>query len=93
MSRHLALKPLTLFSAVILTMGFSYIAMAASDTERDRNKKPTSEASKQTAKSDPLQACLEKIPKDATFGQRLLAEQSCMREDEQRKQAGDAGRF
>lgn len=93
MIRHLALTPLPLFSVLIVTMGFSPIAMAASDAGQDHTKKPTSEAPKQAAKSDPLQACLKRIPEDATSGQRLLAEQSCIREDEQRKRAGESARF
>jgi hypothetical protein len=30
--------------------------------------------------SDPLQACMARIPKDATAGQRAMAEQSCRRD-------------
>jgi hypothetical protein len=37
------------------------------------------------ASEDSLQACLARIPKDATSGQRLMAEQSCQRDDGDRK--------
>jgi hypothetical protein len=37
------------------------------------------------ASEDSLQACLARIPKDATSGQRLMAEQSCRRDDDDRK--------
>lgn len=37
------------------------------------------------ASEDTLQACLARIPKDATTGQRLIAEQSCRRDDGDRK--------
>jgi hypothetical protein len=37
------------------------------------------------ASEDSLQACLARIPKDATTGQRLMAEQSCWRDDRDRK--------
>lgn len=37
------------------------------------------------ASEDSLQACLARIPKDATSGQRLMAEQSCRRDDGDRK--------
>ncbi|MGQ0694433.1 MAG: hypothetical protein ACT4OL_02515 [Nitrospiraceae bacterium] len=37
------------------------------------------------ASEDSLQACLARIPKDATTGQRLMAEQSCRRDDGDRK--------
>ncbi len=34
---------------------------------------------------DTLQACMTRIPKDASLGQRLIAEQSCARDDNDRK--------
>jgi hypothetical protein len=34
---------------------------------------------------DSLQACLARIPKDATVGQRMIAEQSCQRDEDERK--------
>ncbi len=34
---------------------------------------------------DSLRSCLSRIPKDATAGQRMLAEQSCRRDDGDRK--------
>jgi hypothetical protein len=37
------------------------------------------------ASEDSLQACLARIPKDATVGQQLIAEQSCRRDDGDRK--------
>jgi hypothetical protein len=37
------------------------------------------------ASEDSLQACLARIPKDATTGQLLIAEQSCRRDDGDRK--------
>ncbi len=37
------------------------------------------------ASEDSLQACLSRIPKDATAGQRMIAEQSCRRDDGDRK--------
>ena len=35
---------------------------------------------------DTLKACLARIPKDASAGQRLLAEQSCRQVEEERKE-------
>ncbi len=136
MSGHLALKPFMLFLALILSLAWSIPAISASDAKKDKNtaasdtkkdkpKKPASEAPKKSEstkksemphkaeeskkaeesstkrdeaakkvdESDPLQACLAKIPTEATFGQRLLAEQSCNREDERRNQSGSAARF
>lgn len=37
------------------------------------------------ASQDSLQACLARIPQDATSGQRLMAEQTCRRDDGDRK--------
>ena len=37
------------------------------------------------AASDTLKACLARIPKDATAGQRMVAQQGCGQEDETRK--------
>lgn len=37
------------------------------------------------ASEDSLQTCLSRIPKDATAGQRLIAEQSCRRDEGDRK--------
>ena len=37
------------------------------------------------ATEDSLQACLSRIPKDATIGQRMIAEQSCRRDEGDRK--------
>ncbi|HLZ34055.1 MAG TPA: hypothetical protein VKP13_08550 [Nitrospira sp.] len=34
---------------------------------------------------DSLQACMARIPKDATAGQRMIAEQSCQRDEGDRK--------
>ncbi len=37
------------------------------------------------ASEDSLQACLARIPKDATTGQRLIADMSCLRDEGDRK--------
>lgn len=37
------------------------------------------------AVEDTLQACMTRIPKDASLGQRLIAERSCARDDNDRK--------
>lgn len=44
-----------------------------------------------SAPSDPYQACLARIPKDATPGQRDLATRSCARDEEARKAALGVG--
>jgi hypothetical protein len=37
------------------------------------------------AEGDTMQACMARIPKDATAGQRMLAEESCKRDEANRK--------
>jgi hypothetical protein len=37
------------------------------------------------AVEDSLQACMARIPKDASIGQRMIAEQSCGRDESERK--------
>jgi hypothetical protein len=37
------------------------------------------------ASEDSLKSCLSRIPKDATVGQRMIAEQSCQRDEGERK--------
>jgi hypothetical protein len=37
------------------------------------------------ASEDSFQACLARIPKNATTGQRMIAEQSCQRDEQDRK--------
>jgi hypothetical protein len=37
------------------------------------------------AVEDTLQACMTRIPKDSSLGQRLIAERSCARDDNDRK--------
>lgn len=45
------------------------------------------------AAEDTLKACLARIPKIASVGQRLLAEQTCAGEEETRKAIGVAPKF
>ncbi|MBH0180889.1 MAG: hypothetical protein HP490_04220 [Nitrospira sp.] len=45
------------------------------------------------AAEDTLKACLARIPKVASVGQGMLAEQTCTGEDETRKAIGAAPKF
>jgi hypothetical protein len=61
-------------------------------------KQATKEAGKQSnpaaAKEDgALKACLSRIPKDSSRGQRMVAEQGCQREEKARTSSGDARQF
>ena len=42
---------------------------------------------------DTLKACMARIPKDASAGQHMLAEQTCEREEKARKESGAALTF
>ncbi len=84
--RHLSYAHYTLIPAAFVLMTGVFLALPAAsapDTARPADRVGTSIAS--GASEDSLQACLTRIPKDATAGQRLIAEQSCRRDDGERK--------
>lgn len=45
------------------------------------------------ATEDSLKSCLSRIPKDATAGQRMIAEQSCQRDEGERKPFQATGNY
>jgi len=45
------------------------------------------------ASEDSLKSCLSRIPKDATVGQRMIAEQSCQRDEGERKPFQATGNY
>jgi hypothetical protein len=45
------------------------------------------------ASEDSLKSCLSRIPKDATAGQRMIAEQSCQRDEADRKPFQATGNY
>lgn len=68
----------------------SSLAVPAWALAADRSKDPpVSPTQNQTIASgaveDTLHACMARIPKSATLGQRMIAEQSCRRDEENRK--------
>jgi hypothetical protein len=86
---------------IILRVGtwiFSVIVLAAAcSTPAEKPGPPTPAAAPSVTKAsglgtvaagspeDTLQACLARIPADATPGQRLLAEQTCRRDQAERR--------
>jgi hypothetical protein len=68
---------------------FSTQAVQAADqrVERAMVFAPRGESNRMAsgAAEDTLQACLARIPQNASFGQRMLAEQSCAGEERARK--------
>jgi len=83
--RHISFARYAISAAFVLTTG-SFLplhAASAPDSAHPVDTVGTSVAS--GASEDSLQACLKRIPKDATVGQRLIAEQSCRRDEGERK--------
>lgn len=76
-------------ASFLLITGFSNSATYAADKPAGKSGAPavTNASSALAAGSveDSLQACLARIPKDATGGQRMIAEQSCRRDEQDRK--------
>ena len=88
-------------SSLFLVASLSALATLASDSDRSQAAQegmgvaPASALSVMAsgAVEDTLVACLERIPADATAGQRLLAEQSCERAEDTKKWIHAAPRF
>jgi hypothetical protein len=81
---NLIIAGLGLFVAAILP-----ISAEAADGAADKSAPTAAVAAKSLAAAgaveDSLQACQTRIPKDASIGQRLIAEQSCARDENDRK--------
>jgi hypothetical protein len=81
----------TLFAVPFLVMA-SLILPSAGAGERQSGKPATGSAAVTTpgmaagAAEDTLNACMARIPKDASAGQRMIAEQGCMRDEIERTQ-------
>jgi hypothetical protein len=90
-----------LLSSLVLVASWSALTVLASGSDRSQEAQegmgvaPASalNAVASGAVEDTLVACLERIPVDATAGQRLLAEQSCERAEETKKRLEAAPTF
>jgi len=80
-----------MFCAVLLLFAASLVAVLAQAADSppatrahgsDTTTEPRIAAG---AVEDTLKACMARIPKDASIGQRMIAEQSCGRDDRDRK--------
>lgn len=94
MNRSFLLQHGMTLAAVYLLCGLVTASTHAADTENIPQTQPSTGASITVAVGsveDSLKACLARIPKGATAGQRMLAEQSCKRDENERKpfQASD----
>jgi hypothetical protein len=75
-------------AALVVTSFFASSALAAEKSQTASTTPPVVSATNSVAAGsieDSLQACMARIPKDATAGQRMIAEQSCRRDEGDRK--------
>ncbi len=86
---HYALIAASFFLVTEISVSTTY---AADKPASKQAKKPTASADSGARSAlaagsveDSLQTCLARIPKDATSGQRMIAEQSCRRDEQDRK--------
>ena len=65
------------------------ISVEAADGMANKQASPVAAAVQSSAAAgsveDTLRACMTRIPKDASLGQRLVAERTCTRDDSDRK--------
>ncbi|HSA62530.1 MAG TPA: hypothetical protein VLE03_09850 [Nitrospiraceae bacterium] len=92
MQRHTSIHRAILAGTFVLLSGILASSVEAADKNSKNPAIPTPPAATTPgnalaagASEDSLQACMARIPKDATTGQRMIAEQSCRRDDGDRK--------
>jgi hypothetical protein len=81
----LIIRPMMLL--VSLTLGLAQMAWAADRPARgpDQSPPPGQSSMAPGAVEDTLKACMTRIPKDSTIGQRMVAVESCQRDETDRK--------
>jgi len=75
-------------AVLVMASLFASSALAVEKSQTAPAAPPVASANDSVAAGaleDSLQACLARIPKDATAGQRMVAEQSCRRDESDRK--------
>jgi hypothetical protein len=75
---------------ILFAASFIFVPAQAADHPRGRTLAAGPEASGKPgiaagAAEDTLKACMSRIPKDASIGQRMIAEQGCMRDESDRQ--------
>jgi hypothetical protein len=97
MRTHLIIKHTVLVASLALMMGIPSLSMhaAAQSLEGAVIFAPTGELGvvASGAVEDTLKACLARIPKDASAGQRLMAELSCQQDEGIRTMVQAAPKF
>jgi hypothetical protein len=93
MNTHLVTRIILVASLALIPWIAAPIADAAGKAPK-ASAPPTQSEGRSTVASgaveDTRQACLARIPKDATAGQRLIAEDSCKRDQTSRQSIQDA---
>lgn len=69
------IKPAVLVASLVLILGLSVLSTQAAEPSGGLGLVASGAA------EDTLLACLARIPKDASAGQRMIAEQSCKRDE------------
>lgn len=74
---------------ILCTLSLTPIPAQAEDSPTGKGAADVAVATQSSmaagAVEDTLQACMARIPKDASIGQRMIAEQSCGRDESERK--------
>ena len=93
MHDHSSIHRAILLGTVLVVAGlFTSAAIAAEKASNAPAAAASNAALAAGSVEDSLQACLARIPKDATTGQRMIAEQSCRRDEGDRKPFQATGR-
>ncbi len=79
MQQVVAVSAAVLFMAV--SMGLAQAAESAKSPAMESNSTAIGSTVASGAVEDTLKACLARIPKDASSGQRMMAELSCQRDE------------
>ena len=90
------IRRIVIFTSLVLICGLPALATQAADQPSGGSPPVvlTGEpAMVEAGVADTLKACLARIPKDGSAGQRMLAEQSCEQDEGTRKVGHDAPKF
>ena len=93
---HVFIRRLVIFTLLVLICGLPALATQAADQPSGGSPPVvlTGEpAMVEAGVEDTLKACLARIPKGGSAGQRMLAKQSCKQDEGTRKASQDAPKF
>ncbi|MBI5777482.1 MAG: hypothetical protein HY444_08835 [Nitrospirae bacterium] len=94
MNTHLVVTRIIVIAALALIPWIAASSADAAEKAPKASAPPTQSEGRSSVASgaveDSRRACLARIPKDATAGQRMIAEASCKRDQESRQSIEDA---